>query len=50
MRFEGPTELDYRIDAIPSNFILDPQGIIIAKNITGIKLEEFLKKIFSNPQ
>ncbi len=50
MRFEGPTELDYRIEAIPSNFILNPQGVIIAKNITGAKLEDFLKKTFSNPQ
>ncbi|GAB2981236.1 TlpA disulfide reductase family protein [Mucilaginibacter puniceus] len=50
MRFEGPTELDYRIEAIPSNFILDPEGVIIAKNITGTKLEDFLKKTFSNPQ
>ncbi len=48
MRFEGPTELDYRIEAIPSNFILDPQGLIIAKNITGDKLEDFLKKTFSD--
>jgi peroxiredoxin len=50
MKFDGPTERDYRIEAIPSNFILDPQGIIIAKNITGAKLEDFLKKTFSNPQ
>lgn len=50
MKFDGPTERDYRIEAIPSNFILDPQGIIVAKNITGAKLEDFLKKIFSNPQ
>ena len=48
MRFEGPTEIDYRIEAIPSNFILDPQGVIIAKNITGTKLEDFLKKTFSS--
>lgn len=48
MKFDGPTERDYRIEAIPSNFILDPQGIIVAKNITGAKLEDFLKKTFSN--
>jgi peroxiredoxin len=45
-RFEGPTERLYRIEAIPSNFILDPQGVIVAKNITGADLEEFLKKTF----
>jgi peroxiredoxin len=49
-RFEGPTEVLYRIEAIPSNFIIDPQGVIIAKNITGVKLEEFLNKTFSKPQ
>ncbi|MEO8887462.1 MAG: TlpA disulfide reductase family protein [Mucilaginibacter sp.] len=49
-RFEGPTESLYRIDAIPSNFIIDPQGVIIAKNITGKSLEDFLNKTFSGPQ
>ena len=45
-RFDGPTERLYRIEAIPSNFIIDPQGNIVAKNITGIELEDFLKKTF----
>ena len=49
-RFDGPTERLYRIEAIPSNFILDPQGIIVAKNITGAALEEFLNKTFSKSQ
>ena len=49
-KFDGPTETLYHIEAIPSNFIIDPQGIIIAKNITGANLEEFLKKTFSKPQ
>jgi len=48
--FEGPTERLYHIEAIPSNFIIDPQGTIIAKNVTGSQLEEFLKKTFSKPQ
>jgi peroxiredoxin len=48
--FEGPTERLYHIEAIPSNFILNPAGVIIAKNITGTDLEEFLKKTFSKPQ
>jgi peroxiredoxin len=48
--FEGPTERLYHIEAIPSNFIIDPQGVIIAKNVTGPDLEEFLKKTFSKPQ
>jgi peroxiredoxin len=48
--FEGATEKLYHIEAIPSNFIIDPQGIIIAKNITGADLEEFLNKTFSKSQ
>ncbi len=48
--FEGPTERLYHIEAIPSNFIINPQGIIIAKNVTGADLEEFLSKTFSKPQ
>jgi peroxiredoxin len=49
-RFEGPTERLYRIEAIPSNFIIDPQGNIVAKNITGADLEEFLNKTFNKPK
>ena len=48
--FEGPVERLYHIEAIPSNFIIDPQGTIIAKNITGAILEEFLNKTFNKPQ
>jgi peroxiredoxin len=46
-KFEGPTERLYHIEAIPSNFIIDPQGNIIAKNITGKNLEDFLNKTFA---
>jgi len=48
--WEGPTEKLYHIFSIPSNFILNPDGVIIAKNVTGPDLEEFLKKTFSKPQ
>jgi peroxiredoxin len=48
--FEGPTERLYNINAIPSNFIINPEGIIVAKNVTGADLEEFLNKTFSHPQ
>jgi len=48
--FEGPTERLYHIEQIPSNFILNPQGVIIAKNVTGSDLEDFLNKTFSKPQ
>ena len=48
--FEGPTEKLYHIEAIPSNVIINPEGVIIAKNVVGPDLEEFLKKTFSKPQ
>lgn len=48
--FEGPTERLYHIEAIPSNLVIDPQGIILAKNVTGVDLEEFLNKTFSKSQ
>ena len=48
--FEGPTERLYHIEAIPSNFIIDPKGIIIAKNMRGADLEAFLNKTFNKPE
>jgi peroxiredoxin len=48
--FEGPTEKLYHINAIPSNFMIDSEGNIIAKNITGSDLEDFLNKTFNKPQ
>jgi peroxiredoxin len=48
--FEGPVERLYQINQIPSNFIIDPNGIIVAKNLTGPDLEEFLNKTFNKPQ
>ncbi|MBD1391832.1 TlpA disulfide reductase family protein [Mucilaginibacter glaciei] len=49
-RFDGATEKLYHIEAIPSNFIIDPQGVIVAKNITGADLENFLNKTFNKVQ
>lgn len=36
----------YRIQAIPTSYLLDPEGIIIAKNLRGPDLEAFLEKTF----
>src|SRR5690606_4445694 len=36
----------YRIQAIPTSYLLDPNGVIIAKNLRGAELETFLKKTF----
>lgn len=34
----------YQVRAIPTNFLLDPDGKIIARNLRGEELHEFLKK------
>jgi peroxiredoxin len=35
----------YHVEAIPANFLLDPQGKIIAENLIGPSLEDTLRKI-----
>ncbi len=42
--FEGATVRLYQIEAIPSSFLIDPTGKIIAKNLRGEELDAFLKK------
>jgi peroxiredoxin len=42
--FEGPTVRLYQVEAIPSSFIIDPAGKIVAKNLRGEQLDEFLNK------
>jgi hypothetical protein len=37
----------YEISAIPKTFLLDPKGIIIAKDLRGAALEGKLAQIFS---
>ena len=38
----------YGIQSIPQNFLLDPNGKIIGKNLRGEELERSLEKIFGN--
>jgi thiol-disulfide isomerase/thioredoxin len=38
----------YEINSIPSTYIIDGQGIILAKNLRGDKLNQFLNSIKSN--
>ncbi|WCT13393.1 TlpA disulfide reductase family protein [Mucilaginibacter jinjuensis] len=45
-RFDGPAEKRYQIEEIPSNFIIDPKGVIVGKNLFGKELITFLKRIF----
>lgn len=35
----------YAVSSIPANYLLDPQGKIVAVNLRGIALEEFLEKV-----
>ncbi|MCC8154138.1 MAG: AhpC/TSA family protein [Tannerellaceae bacterium] len=35
----------YGVRAIPANFLIDPSGVIIARNLTGEKLQEKLKEL-----
>jgi hypothetical protein len=35
----------YRFQSIPQNFLLDPEGKIIGKNLRGAALDGFLKQV-----
>jgi peroxiredoxin len=43
-RWDGKVSLLYKVEGIPASFILDPSGKIIAKNLRGAELEQFLEK------
>lgn len=38
----------YNVNGIPANFLIDPQGKIIAKNLRGEALQKKLSEIFDN--
>lgn len=42
--FEGATVKLYQVEAIPSSFLLDPEGKIIARDLRGEELDVFLNK------
>jgi len=44
--WESEAVLTYNVSAIPANFLLDKNGIIIAKNVRGLALEKKLEEIF----
>jgi peroxiredoxin len=48
--WQNAVALQYNIQSIPQNFLLDPQGIIIAKNLRGEKLTDKLKEIFDSKE
>lgn len=46
--FESPLAKYYDIKAIPRNFLIDPQGNIIARDLHGQDLENKLAELFKN--
>ncbi|MCO4291337.1 TlpA family protein disulfide reductase [Solitalea sp. MAHUQ-68] len=46
-KWQSEPLVSYGVDAIPSNFLLDKEGKIIAKNLHGDQLEDFFKKLFN---
>jgi peroxiredoxin len=45
-RWKSKTAILYAVNAVPSNFLLDPDGKIIAKNLRGEEVENKLAEIF----
>jgi peroxiredoxin len=43
-KWDGQITNTYKVDGIPASFLLDPDGKIIAKNLTGDDLNDFLSK------
>lgn len=43
-RWDGKVTLMYKVEGIPASFLLDPQGKIVAKNLRGADLQQFLEK------
>lgn len=46
--WSSPLIIDYSIKGIPASYLLDEQGVIIAKNLRGKQLEDFLTKTLKN--
>lgn len=46
--FESQAAIDYNINAIPFSILLDPNGVIIAKNLRGSALEKKLEEVLGS--
>lgn len=44
--WKAPVAVDYGIKSIPANFLIGPDGTIVAKNLRGADLDKWLKTIF----
>lgn len=45
MQWNSPVVALYQIDGIPATVIVDPKGIVVAKNLRGKELEDKLEKL-----
>lgn len=45
-KYDNDVSVNYDVYSIPANFLLDPSGKIIAKNLRGKELLEILEKVF----
>ena len=48
--FQSQAAADYNINAIPFSILVDPQGVIIAKNLRGAALEKKLEEVLVKPK
>jgi peroxiredoxin len=48
--FGSPVVKAYHVESIPSNFVIGPDGTIVAKNLFGADLAAFLNKTFNQPK
>ena len=46
--WDTPVAIEYNVEEIPANFLIDPAGTIIAKNLRGEALPKKLEEIFAN--
>jgi peroxiredoxin len=46
-RWDGKVTIQYKVEGIPASFLLDPTGKIIAKNLRGVELQNFLQKVLN---
>ena len=44
----NPVAKDYNVTQIPATFLIGPDGTVVAKNLTGDKLEKELKRLLAN--
>ncbi|MDB4835157.1 TlpA family protein disulfide reductase [Cyclobacteriaceae bacterium] len=44
-KWDSKAPKDYRVSGIPASFLIDKNGVIVAKNLRGVKLEQTLEQV-----